>query len=299
MPAFLSANIDYSEQLNVSPHIIKHILEVRSDFHYLSPQYAFLKPKLEKALKEMQESGELSILKDKFELESFSKSNQLPIDSSIKAVSGNWDEYTEVDGSGVYWKIVESGFGNTINLEKEATPWLRAVRLFEEQKADILVGAYKNYPYGYLASKYHIDYETEVYAFTHDEKTLTRFKNNDKDLTICASETYELVANKLPSEASIYHTDFFMCEQLFTNKRVDVLIEYPYNVSSYFDTYNYTLFHESLPIFLLFQNTEKGRALKDWFDKGMEKVRRKNQLSQHFLSLQDYKNAKIGASKAN
>lgn len=299
LPAFLNANIDYSEQLNVSPHIVKHILEVRSDYHYLSPKYAFLKPALEKGLKEMQLSGELAALKDKFAIESYSKPTQLPNNFSIKAVSGYWEEYTEVDGSGVYWKMVESGFGNTIKLKKEATSWLRAVRLFEEQKADVLVGTYKNSLPGYLPSKYHIDYETEVYAFTHDKETLTRFKNNDKDLTVCASETYELVVSKLPSETSIYNSDFFMCEQLFTNKRVDVLIEYPYNVPSYFDTYKYTQFHESLPLFLLFHNNEKGRTLKDWFDKGIEKTRRENQLSQHFLSLQDYKNARIEASKVN
>jgi len=299
LPAFLNANIDYSEQLNVNPHIIKHILEVRPDFHYLSPQYAFLKPALEKALKEMQVSGELAALKDKFEIDSYSKPSPLPSNLIIKAVSGNWEEYTEADGSGVYWKMLETGFGKAKKLEKEATSWLRAVRLFEEQKADVLVGTYKGLLPGYLASTFHIDYETEAYAFAHDEETLTRFKNNDKDLTICASETYELVASKLPSESSIYNTDFFMCEQLFTNKRIDVLIEYPYNVPSYFEKYTYTQFHESLPLFLLFHNNEKGRALKAWFDTGMEKAKRENQLSQHFLSLQDYKNARIGASKIN
>ncbi|MDA8622195.1 hypothetical protein N9L48_06060, partial [Psychrosphaera sp.] len=109
LPAFLNANIDYSEQLKLSPHSIKHVLDTRPDFHYLSPKFAFLKPALEQALKQMLESGELDSLKKKYGIQSFPKTGKPIKQRNVKVVSGTWQEYTESDGTGVYWEILESG----------------------------------------------------------------------------------------------------------------------------------------------------------------------------------------------
>ncbi|MDA8622194.1 hypothetical protein N9L48_06055, partial [Psychrosphaera sp.] len=121
----------------------------------------------------------------------------------------------------------------------------------------------------------------------------------DADLTYCASETYELVAKRVKNASSIYETDFFMCEQLFNQKKIDILVDYEYNVPSYFERYPYEVFSESLPLFALFHDNERGRMLRTMFDNGLAKARRENKLSQHFLSFQDYKNARIGVTKVN
>lgn len=294
LPAFLTVNIDYSANLDTSPHIVKHVLDVRPDYHYLSPQNAFLKPLVEKELRILKESGQLTKLKNQFGIHDFEQqvANQ-PKDLTVKAVSGHWEAYTETDGTGVYWGILEEGLPKSIKLQKEASSWVRATRQFKSNKADILVGTYKDMPEGYLTSKYHIDYETSVVALTQDLETLNRLKKKDLGLNICAAETYELAKKQLSDKALIYRADFFLCEQLFLQKRVDVIIEYPYNVTSFFDQYPSMEFYESLPLFIMFQNNDKGRWLKMMYDDGIEQASRKNMLSKHFISLEDYKNARI------
>ncbi len=294
LPAFLTVNIDYSANLDSSPHIVKHVLDVRPDYHYLSPQNAFLKPLIERELRRLKESGELKKLKAQFGIHDFQEQvAKQPKDLTVKAVSGHWEAYTETDGTGVYWGLLEEGLPKSIMLQKEASSWLRATRQFKSNKADILVGTYMGMPKGYLTSKYHIDYEASVVALTQDLETLNRLKNNDLELNICAAETYELVKKQLSDKALIYRADFFLCEQLFLQKRVDVIVEYPYNVSSFFDQYPSMEFYESLPLFIMFQNNDKGRWLKMEFDKGIEEASRKNKLSKHFISLEDYKHARI------
>ena len=288
LPSFMTTNMGFSKVVWDSPHTIVHELDRRYDFHYLSPGAGHLREKLEEQLNEMKRSGRIDELLEKHGLLE-DKSTKVAFErEKVKAVSGYWAEYTEQDGSGVYWDIVDTAMHRRAVVEKEATEWVRAVRLFENGKADMLVGAYKNLPSGYLSSKYHIDYESEAVSVAKSQDILERFEQGDLNLSVCASETIELVRREASKRAFIYYSEFYKCYELFENDRVDLIVDYPYNLGELMEQFPSAPFYPSLPLYVLFHNNEEGKLLKEQFDQGMERAAKKNKLAELFLSEEDF-----------
>lgn len=293
LPAFMTTDIGLSAQVIQSPHTILHELDERYDFHYLSSDWRFLKPLLENELQRLEKEGALETLRIKHGISDTDKIRETLDETPVTAISGEWWEYTERDGSGVYWELIKEALHRRVPVELEATSWIRAVRLFAAQKVDMLVGAYRDYPSGYIASKYHIDYESEILVVAKSEDILERFNQGDMGLTACASETFEVIKVEAKKHAYLHQADYFKCEELFLNDRVDLVIDYEYNMFTLTSRYASELFHESLPLHVLFQDTIKGRLLKEQFDQGMERAAKKNKLKQHFLNEEDFIFARI------
>ena len=288
LPAFITTNMGFSDAVASSPHTIVHELDRRYDFHYIAPYMGHLKNDIETELQRLESEGVLNELRLKYGLIEVKPTKIALEDKPVLAVSGNWYEYTEVDGSGVYWDIIQHALYRRVAVKTEATSWVRAVRMFESGKADMLVGAYKHLPKGYLSSKYHIDYESEVVVLSKSEDILARFDQGDMNLTVCVAEAYELVTEVAAKRAFIHQADFNKCEELLFADRVDLIIDYPYNLAHLTDKYPNEVFYESLPLHVLFHNDEDGKLLKEQFDQGMERAAKKGQLAQFFLRPEDY-----------
>jgi len=62
---------------------------------------------------------------------------------TIQLVSGEWQGYTNQDGTGLYWEVVKAVFESTgIEVKTEVLPWKRAVYHLKKGRADVLVGDY-------------------------------------------------------------------------------------------------------------------------------------------------------------
>lgn len=72
-------------------------------------------------------------------------------------VSTHWKEFTNHDGTGGYWEILDKSLANRgYFISKKNMPWKRAMKMAKDGQADGIVGTYKE-ANGLIYPKYHID----------------------------------------------------------------------------------------------------------------------------------------------
>ena len=76
--------------------------------------------------------------------------------TKITLVSQVWENFTNKDGTGGYWEMVDKALGPKYVTEKKLLPWKRAVKLMESKKVDGIVGIYDEHKY-IKPPKFHID----------------------------------------------------------------------------------------------------------------------------------------------
>tara|TARA_R110002060_G_scaffold14525_2_gene20367 strand:+ start:473 stop:994 length:522 start_codon:yes stop_codon:yes gene_type:complete len=95
-----------------------------------------------------------------FSSQSFA-SHPLPV---LTVASEEWQEYTNIDGTGTYWDIIREVYGEHYQLEFISTSWSRAINLVETGRADVLVGTYKDTSRQLIFPQHHLDIEYPLYA---------------------------------------------------------------------------------------------------------------------------------------
>ncbi len=290
--AALISNMGITDKVRNNPHFIIKTLETRFDYHYLAPKYAHLAKPLAVALKRMAESGEMATLKSKHSIVE-SKPIRPELPERVLAVTGTWKNYAESDNKGTYWQLLSQVFDDETQLTTDSSTWLRSVRLFELGKADILVGAYQNEPSGYLHSTYHIDYEYEVIAVAKDKQTLADFIDGKKPFQVCAPQAYELALSKLNPVNKLHSSNVTSCIDMFQRDRVDIVLQYPYNLVSLTVDLPWQTLYKPAPLFLMFQNSAAGQALQAHCDRRVADMAREKQIRPLFPSQDDFARAKI------
>ena len=171
-----------------------------------------------------------------------------------------------------------------IEISKSTSIWARAVRTFEQDKADVLVGAYKGeVSTDVIYSSFHLDYEYPLHAFTRDNETLRRFENKDVSLTLCLTSGTSLLKHvEFVKKENVIEALFGQCDKLIKNNKVDVVVEYDYNLAQSTLALPKVQLVENSPLFLVFHNTLKGHYLKEYFDKNMIKLTRTGELKKLF-----------------
>jgi len=274
-------------------HKIVETITHAYDYHYLSPNYGYLKQPLTNALLKLEQNGTVAKLQQKYKITVEKKLKEKP--EKIRFVSGNWEDYTNADGSGIYWGIIDKLFDSDFEMTKSSSIWVRAIRAFETNKADVLVGAYRQDKIeNALFSSFHIDYEYPLYVFARNDAVLTRFKAEDKSLTVCLDSGSSLLkyANFLQKE-NVIETTLTQCDLLIDKGKVDIVIEFDYNVNKHTLALPKIELIEASPIFLVFHNTAQGHFLKSYFDEHIEKLARDNVLKNVFPNNITYKQAHI------
>jgi hypothetical protein len=274
-------------------HLIVETLAHEHEYHYLSPSYKYLKKPLINAFEQLTKIGSVASLQEKYKIKLPNKLKQLP--EKITFISGLWLEYTNADGSGVYWNIIDSLFGDDFTITKNTSIWARAKRAFEQNQADILVGAYRDEKLSDVVySSFHIDYEYPLYAFARNEDVLSRFKAQDKSLSVCLnSGSYLLEHIEFIPRENVIESSLAQCNSLINKGKVDVVIEYDYNLNQHTQALPKTVLIENSPLFLVFHDSPKGRALKSYFDENIAKLARDNVLQKIFPNEITYKQAHI------
>jgi len=289
----LIMDFQLSPEIFENPHMVIEMITREYDYHYLSPRYIHLKEPLTKAFEQLEKSGTVTKLRDKYNIKFVDELSTLP--TEVKFISGTWADFTNADGSGIYWNIIDNVFDDNFDITKTTSIWARAVRAFEQQQVDVLVGAYrKEVLSDVIYSSFHIDYEYPLYAFARNKETLQRFKKQDTSITACLDSGSSLIKHiEFLSKDKIIETSLAQCEVLIKSNKVDIIIEYDYNLGQKVLTLPKALLIENSPLFLVFHDSPKGHFLKSYFDKNIVKLARENILKNIFPDKLTYKQAHI------
>lgn len=100
----------------------------------------------------------------------------------IVVVTEEWEGYTNENGDGVYWEVIDAVFNKLgILYERSLVPWARAEKEIRSGTADIIVGAYYSQGQGIVFPKWHLSVEEDLMAVIHKtDKNTWQSKLNTK-----------------------------------------------------------------------------------------------------------------------
>jgi len=290
----LLMDFELDEQVAINANFIIETVNTQFDYHYLSTKYKHLKQPLLMAFNSLKQQGVLLELQIKYGIDPKIKVATKESDK-VSLVSGNWADYTNADGSGVYWQLMDIIFSSELSVIKNVSIWERAVKEFERGEADVLVGAYRtNNLVDVIYSSYHLDYEYPLYAIGQNNEVIKRYKNKDESLIICSevgSSSYKQVS--FLSGENIIQTSEAQCQKLMRNGKIDIVLEYGYKLAKSLQKLPKIVLIENSPLFLVFHDTPHGRFLKRYFDRKISDMAINNTLKLHFLDDDMYKQAHI------
>ncbi|WJG08915.1 hypothetical protein [Aliiglaciecola sp. LCG003] len=279
---------------------IKTTLSTLPDFHYLHKKRRTLIPQLLGVLKQMDASGQLLQLQQKYQVNSPSLQRETPEFGTIGLVTDSWGGYTDTPES-TYIKAVRQVYSTTAQgVTTKRVNWKRAKQLFYDQKADILVGAYA-FEEGENGrrSDIHIDYEYPVIAFAKQPQRLAKLLAGDGTGTACYLLGYGL-DSVLPDNIISYEVGQPAdCLRLLENDRIDMILNYEVDLPAQLvQQYAKQQVLDAQPLFVVFHNTPRGQALKSVFETGFRKLINSGQLRTYFPSNNEYDNANFEISTA-
>jgi len=290
----LLMDFELDDKVAVDANFIIETVNTQFDYHYLSTKYKHLKQPLLTAFKSLKQQGILVKLQTKYGIDAKVKVVAKQSDK-VSFVSGNWADYTNADGTGIYWQLMDVIFSSNFSLTKNVSIWERAVKEFERGKADVLVGSYRtNNLVDVIYSSYHLDYEYPLYAIAQNKEALKRYNNKDESLIICSevgSSSYKQVS--FLSGKNIIQTSEAQCQKLMRNGKIDIVLEYGYNLAESLQKLPKKVLIENSPLFLVFHDSQQGRFLKRYFDRKIAELAINNTLKLLFLDNVMYKQAHI------
>lgn len=280
------------EVLN-NPHMIVETITREYDYHYLSPFYKHLKEPLTAAFKQLELNGTAEKLRKKHGISSVKALNTIP--KKISFISGKWADFSNEDGSGVYWDIIGKVFDKQFDSTKNVTVWAEAISAFEQKRVDILVGAYrKEITSDAIFSSFHLDYSYSLFAYALADDVSARFKSRDASLKACLPREAPFIKHiDFIAKGNIIETEFEQCKILIKNKQVDIIINTESNLDDYVKSLTKISLEKGSPMFLVFHNTPKGHFLKSYFDEKIAKLAQENILNKLFPDIEAFKQAHI------
>lgn len=283
------------EYFESNQHWIKQTLAILPDYHYVNKKHAELVPKLLEQFEDMQASGEMSALRKRYGVSEVYQEfdhNHLGI---VKGIAGVWYDFTDTP-NGTYWKILEQIFNaDRTSFSHQVTNWKRAKQLFDDKKVDILVGAYEfEVKDNMLRSETHVDYEWPVSAYGKDLDKLKRQLAGELPASVCYPLGYDFT-EWLPDTIKNYEvTDFIDCERLFTADRVDILMNYSIDLlPEVAEQYPSVEVMEARPLFIAFHDDDRGKQLKDIFEREFHRLIASGQLANYYPDKEQFERANI------
>ena len=100
----------------------------------------------------------------------------------IVVVTEEWEGYTNKNGDGVYWGVIDAVFKELdISYKRSLVPWARAEKEIRSGTADVILGAYYSEGQGIVFPKWHLSVEEDLMAVTQKENANSwLFKLNQK-----------------------------------------------------------------------------------------------------------------------
>ena len=275
------------------PHNVMVPIFTEIGYHYLHKQHADLVPQLSAVLERLHNEGRVTAIMREAGAHSSQDSlfTEPPQFGRITATAGHWRRYTNLDGTGAYWELVRRIFEPvSTKLELHSNTYQRAILGLEEQRFDMLVGTYAGHqPNNAIISRLHFDYDRPLYVFTHTEQALNDILQGQFEPLVCFVAGYGY-DKFLPLGLNYYHTSNTLdCFAMLDLNRLGAVVAYRENTPDWTSApYHSHQVHGSIPIHIAFQDTPRGRMLRDWFDMRLSDLVRSGEIAE-FYSIDDLK----------
>lgn len=279
-----------------SVHWIRHTLAILPDYHYLHQSHAALAEQIGAELHAMESSGEIALLRTKHGIPASVSTQPASVQvGPVSAVSSDWQGYTDTE-QGVYWKILRSAFASSgLQVTSDLSNWKRAKAEFAEGRYDILVGAYDyEVPVGGLRSDVHIDYELPVLAIGHDRQRMQRQIKGHDVARGCHVLGYDF-SRLLGENIEMYEvSQLDDCMKMLSNGRLDMVFDYLYNLTEEErQSLSVLEISDEQPLFLVFQDTVRGRHLKRLFEQAFREQVVSGRVAGFFPDAESYSTARL------
>lgn len=198
---------------------------------------------------------------------------------TIVVAAANWQGVSEPEGKGIYLELISAIYQND-NVQFDVSTYGRAKKLMERGEVDILVGAYKEeFPAPHYAH-WHLDMESPIIAIFNTDKMVMSSTDDLENKVVAWVKGYNF-QDYLERPVHHYAVDnFFDALTLLNHGKVDVVLDYDYNIPSD-EVISLGRFEvvDAKPIWLVFQNNQRGSELKLRYDQGIERLRSNGQLA--------------------
>lgn len=202
-----------------------------------------------------------------------------------------WIDFTNKDGSGVYFELLKRIYPDD-QLIFQLAPFDDTINAFNDQKVDIVVGAYKDDIPNALYPNWFLDTEYPIVAI-YDPKHISIKKSSDiykLKLSWLKGYKFDRYITSKPKVKVVEKIDegFTLLEQ----HNIDAFIDYEYNLTPE-EQLKYKTFEivPSRHVYMTFQHNKAGKALAKTFDEQMLILRDKGELKQ--LYTEDYTHSKL------
>ncbi|CAB0151396.1 hypothetical protein PSI9734_01784 [Pseudidiomarina piscicola] len=261
-----------AEQLNLdSDYTISVPYKRNSGYHFLHKKYAFLVPQIEAILGEMLTSGRVLeiIQENQAQIRTTPGFEQAPQFGHVRLTAGLWPEYTNPDGTGSYWDVVEKIFAPVSSqLSLQTNTFHRAYRGIDGNRFDAFVGALgQQIPTDTILSRNHIDFDSPLFLFAASDQALEQVLKGTMRQPICHVAGYDY-QDLLPAQLNYYSASSQLdCFAMLDMNRMGAVISYPENAPDWTNSpYSMVKLRDAVPIYVVFQKTPRGYHLRDWFD---------------------------------
>ncbi|MFE8070675.1 transporter substrate-binding domain-containing protein [Marinobacteraceae bacterium S3BR75-40.1] len=204
-------------------------------------------------------------------------------EGTVDLTSAEWEGYTEADGQGLYFDVLNAVFQPTdLTYTLHLLPWRRAQFMVENQQADGLVGTYHDNDKPLIYPFWHIDMDAPVVAaFSLWNDKIWQGPESLETARVGWIRGYGF-EKWLPDNVNpVTVGDLETGVQLLKMGRIDYLLDY--------ERYLAPLLHKPFvmkqaiapkKLYVGFQKTPRGQRLADLFDQRMAALYRSGKLKQ-------------------
>lgn len=210
----------------------------------------------------------------------------------ITLVTEAWPGYTNEDGTGLYWEILQEIYESAgITVQWRTTPWKRAQQELMSQQADGLVGEYMtDQQMGYLYPQWHLSIEEPPVALYLSEleeaiKTQQRQALAGKRVSWVRGYQYDQhLLQGIPVDKHLIPR-VELGISMVLNRRIDALLDYRSHILPLLADLNaeqlaslrLSEIASGQKLYVVFANNERGRYFRQIFDQGMERLQQQPQ----------------------
>ncbi|WP_256601889.1 MULTISPECIES: transporter substrate-binding domain-containing protein [unclassified Pseudomonas] len=202
--------------------------------------------------------------------------------ADIVLVSEQWNAYTEADGSGLGWDLMREIFEPAgVQVALRIEPYTRAVGLVQRGEADAWVGAYQNEVDGTLYPKWHYDTD-EIYALTLASRPAPTLRSlASYRLAWVRGYAFDHYLPNVVHFNEVPRRDHIptMLEHGRADVYIDAKPEIGFILAQTQEPQRFrTTYLTAIPLYLSFADNDRGRYLRDLFDRRMAQLVRSGQL---------------------
>jgi len=197
---------------------------------------------------------------------------------TINIGAAEWEEFTNKDGSGIYFDLIRKIYANE-KLSIKMDSYNRVINQFDNGKLDMVIGIYRGDVKKGILPQWYLDTENPIIAI-YDPKTTQLDHAADLELLTASWIRGYQFERLIPEVDSPYLINAFDDGiKLLENGRIDVLIDYAYNLSSNHLEYKTLKLTPAQHLYIAFQRNKNGQMLANRWDSEMTRLRKSGELA--------------------